>query len=77
MLQFIASPVSMVLHVIEDVALAMWLQLMGLIIRVGSVSFGLFFYPSLVTEIFAVSGVVFYALFIVIILSQLKILEGH
>jgi O-antigen/teichoic acid export membrane protein len=76
-LQFIASPVSMVLHVIENVTLAMWLQLIGVIIRVGSVTLGLFFYPSLVTEIFAISGVFFYALFIVIILSQLKILERH
>lgn len=76
-LQFVASPVSMVLHVIDDVMLAMWVQLLGMVIRVGSVTLGLLFFPNLVTEIFAISGVLFYSLFILVILAQLKVLEEH
>jgi O-antigen/teichoic acid export membrane protein len=71
-LQFIVSPISMVLHISNNIELAMWLQLVGMILRVGAVFFAVTFLPGLETEIFAVSSAFFYTLFIVVILRKLK-----
>jgi len=59
-LQFVASPVSMVLHVIGKLASAMWLQIGGGVLRVGAVVVASQMAPNLITETFAVSGAAFY-----------------
>jgi O-antigen/teichoic acid export membrane protein len=59
-LQFVASPVSMVLHIIGKLASAMWLQIGGGVLRVGAVVVASQMAPNLITETFAVSGAAFY-----------------
>lgn len=70
-LQFVASPVSAVLYVTGRFGLAMWLQALGLLIRVGPVlAFATAFAPHL-TEIYALTGAVFYGIYLFIVLIAL------
>ena len=71
-LQFVASPVSMVLHVTGQVATAMWLQAFGLFLRVGSVIGAMYLWPDRVAEVFAVTTAFFYLLYLWVILRCLK-----
>ncbi len=66
-MQFIASPVSMVLHVMGKTIYAMWIQIFGVVLRVSVVlgAQAMAFGPT--TELFALSGGVFYLLYIVMI----------
>jgi O-antigen/teichoic acid export membrane protein len=64
-MQFLASPVSMALHVTNSQRLAMLLQMFGIILRVGGVYLAS---TSVVTiqwtgEIFALSGFIFYSIY--------------
>lgn len=67
-LQFLASPVSMVLHVTEKLAAAMILQFSGLVLRVGAVLGAMVWAPAWVAETFAVSGAVFYCVYIAVVM---------
>lgn len=67
-LQFITSPVSMVLHVKERQKLAMVLQCFGLLLRLGMVLFAVWFQKDYVVEYYAVSGAIFYLLYFFIVL---------
>lgn len=71
-LQLVASPVSMVLHVTGNVALSMWLQLGGAIIRIGAVLMAISSLPQFITEIYAISGIAFYTLYIILIFRELR-----
>ena len=71
-LQLIASPVSMVLHVTGNVSLSMWLQVFGAFLRVGVVTFAIYFAPSTITELFAIASALFYAIYIYIIFSIIR-----
>lgn len=64
-LQFVASPVSMVIHVVGRQGLAMGLQAAGLMLRVGAVTIAGAMALDIVSEIYAVSGAVFYGVYIV------------
>ncbi|WP_286717290.1 lipopolysaccharide biosynthesis protein [Thalassolituus sp. UBA2009] len=64
LLQFVVSPVSMVLHLQNKSSVALWLQIFGLVLRVGSVAFAFLFFPLFVGEIFALSGFVFYLVYL-------------
>jgi len=70
-LQFVASPVSMVLHVTGRVALAMGLQAFGLILRVGPVVAIAGVSPSGLSEMYAISGAVFYGIYLALIYALL------
>lgn len=74
-MQLVASPVSMVLHVTGNVALAMWLQLGGAVVRTGAVLLTLELAPNLATEVFATATALFYAAYVTIILRHLR--EGE
>lgn len=63
-LQFIASPISMLLHVVSRPAVAMTLQLFGLLVRLGSVVVAVRFAQDRLVEVYAVSGAVFYAVYV-------------
>lgn len=65
--QLLASPISGALHVRQQQRLAMWLQLAGLALRVGAVAASGLLYVSWITEIYAISGAVFYGLYLWII----------
>lgn len=62
-LQFVASPVSMVIHVLGRQGLAMALQAAGLVLRVGAVLIAAAVASENMSEIFAISGVVFYGVY--------------
>ncbi|GGY10146.1 polysaccharide biosynthesis protein [Litchfieldella qijiaojingensis] len=74
-LQFIASPISMVLHVTDNQLAAMLLQAFGLVLRVAAVFLTLQLAETWVIEVFALSGAMFYALYIAVILSVLSAQE--
>lgn len=71
-MQFITSPVSMALHITNKLKIAMVLQISGLILRAGSVLYtGLYFNQS-VTEVFAVSGFIFYVMYLSVVIFILR-----
>lgn len=76
-MQLLASPISMALHVTNNQPAAMLLQFTGLILRVGAVTVTALWLPSILTEIYAVTGFVFYAIYLIIVMrvTQVKILE--
>lgn len=63
-LQFVASPVSMVLHVTGRVRLAMGLQAFGLILRLGAVLVVTAVSPEWLSEVYALTGAVLYSIFL-------------
>lgn len=71
-LQFVSSPVSIVMHVLSRHRTAMSLQLFGLLCRVGSILIASTYTPEFLSEAFAASGAVFYSIYIFIILSILR-----
>lgn len=69
-LQFIASPVSMVLHVTNNQRAALLLQIAGFVLRIGSIYVGnLFAMPS---EVYALSGAVFYGVYLLVVFWSLR-----
>lgn len=68
-MQLLASPVSMVLHVTNNQPIAMGLQLVGLVLRVGAVTVSALWFPSLLTEVYAATGFIFYAVYLIIVMS--------
>jgi len=71
-LQLLSSPVSMVLHVMGRVRTAMALQLFGLALRGGAVAAAGLLAPSWVAETYAVTGAVFYGVYLVVIARTLN-----
>ena len=66
-LQFIASPISSVLHVMGLLNYAMILQIFGAVLRIGSVYAASQFYPSVLILTYAISGAVFYLIYTLLI----------
>lgn len=66
-LQLLSSPVSMVLHVTGRTGAAMALQLFGLALRCGAVVAAGLLAPHWVAETYAVTGAVFYGVYLVAI----------
>ena len=63
-MQFLSSPVSMTLHVTNNQLAALFLQLLGLVLRVGAVALAVRVADDSVVEWYAVSGFVFYAIYL-------------
>ncbi|ASR44926.1 hypothetical protein BEN78_04995 [Xanthomonas citri pv. mangiferaeindicae] len=59
-MQFITSPVSMVLHIRSQQRIALLLQLGGLALRAGMVAASVAIAPHLAVETYAISGFIFY-----------------
>ena len=72
LLQFISSPVSMVLHITGNQKLAFLLQLLGLLVRGGGVLLAGLFMQAYIGEIFAITGAIFYLIYLLVILMVLK-----
>lgn len=66
-LQFVTSPISAVLHVTGDVPAAMALQGFGLVLRLGSVLAAASFARTWLVEVYALSGFVFYGIYMLMI----------
>jgi len=71
LMQFITSPVSMALHITNSQKIAMILQFFGLIFRVGGVLIAGVYFNVYIAEIYAVTGFVFYVLYLLIVLLVL------
>ena len=67
-MQFLASPVSMSLHVTDNQPLALLNQLGGLVLRVGLTALAARYLAGHVVEVYAVSGLVFYFIYLAIVL---------
>jgi O-antigen/teichoic acid export membrane protein len=69
LLQFVAAPASTALHVVGRQSWAMTLQLAGLALRSGMVIAAVLIDARFATEAFALSGFLFYAIFIGVVLK--------
>lgn len=69
--QFVSSPVSVVLHVIGKLPTAMFIQVVGAIVRIGGVMWALDTVPGQVAEVYAILSALFYATIIPVILRAL------
>lgn len=68
-MQFLASPISMALHVLSRQSAALALQVFGLVLRTGTVLAFVAINPKIVIECYAASGVVFYFVYLLVIMS--------
>ncbi|SOE50590.1 O-antigen flippase Wzx [plant metagenome] len=73
LLQFLTSPLSMSLHVLQKQREALMLQVAGLVIRIGLVVGAWHAMGGYIPETYAVSGGVFYALYLVVILRCVRL----
>jgi hypothetical protein len=67
LLQFLAVPLSMALHVTGSQRAAMWLQGGGLLLRVGLVWAAAQWQTAWVAEAYAISGALFYLIYLALI----------
>lgn len=72
-MQFLASPVSMSLHVTGHQRAALALQVLGLALRVGAVLAAIMLAPAYMAQAYAVSGFVFYAIYVGIVLRYVEV----
>lgn len=72
-MQFLSSPVSMVLHVTGNQKIALNLQLLGLALRVGLVFVAFYVAPIFAVEVYALSGLVFYSVYFMVVLRSAEI----
>jgi len=70
--QFLASPISMGIHVAGRLKSAFALQILGLSLRIMSIVISSIFFPTFVSESYAISGAVFYLFYLYIILQIVK-----
>ena len=70
--QLLASPVSGALHVRQRQRLAMWLQLAGLTLRGGAVTASGLLAVGWISEIYALSGALFYGWYLRVILRVIR-----
>lgn len=75
LMQFITSPISMAIHVVGYQKLAMYLQVFGLLFRVGMVVFAAMYFNQYIAEFYAVSGVIFYGLYLATVLLILSLVK--
>lgn len=75
-MQFLSSPVSMVLHVSNNQNVALYLQIFGLLLRTGLVFAAFALLPGLVTEAYAFSGLIFYLIYFLVVLNVARISIG-
>lgn len=72
LVQFIVSPVSMTLHIMNAQRVALLLQVFGVLLRVSSVYLGFFLFKEHVSESYAISGLVFYLIYLLIVLRVIQ-----
>lgn len=76
LMQFITSPVSTSLYVTNNQKLAFFLQLIGVFIRVGLVYIAALFANERIGEFYAVSGFIFYSIYLIVILNVIDKIDG-
>jgi len=76
-LQFIASPLSMGIHIVGKQKIAFFLQISGLLLRVAFVWGASSYYPTYISEGYAISGAIFYLIYFIVILKCIGISFNH
>ncbi len=72
-MQFLASPVSMTLHVTKNQRTALILQILGLVLRVGTVAIFGYLARNFIIESYAISGFVFYVIYLCVVIKIAKV----
>jgi O-antigen/teichoic acid export membrane protein len=72
-MQFLASPISMTLHVTQSQRAALILQILGLVLRVGSVAIFAYLAPNWIIESYAISGFIFYIIYLYVVILIAKV----
>ena len=72
LMQFVVSPVSMVLNITNSLKVAVILQVFGMVFRAGLVLMAAIYCNDYVGEIYAVSGVLFYVLYLMVVMRIVK-----
>lgn len=67
-MQLLVSPISMVLHITNNQPLAMVLQVFGFVVRVGAVALAAGGYLGALTEVYAITGFIFYFIYLLVVL---------
>lgn len=67
--QFLSSPLSLALHISNRLATALLLQVFGLVLRTGAVYTATLLPGAPLSEAYALSGLVFYLVYLLVILS--------
>lgn len=75
-MQFITSPVSMALHITSNQKAAFLLQILGLVLRVGSVLLAASLAADWIAEVYAVSGFIFYSIYLLVIINIISKAKG-
>lgn len=70
--QFVTSPVSVVLHVLNRQNVAMWMQLVLFLLRVGGVMIAVWYLKEYVLEIYAVMGFVAYSVYYAVVRGVIR-----
>ena len=73
-MQFLSVPVSMAMHVTGHQRAALMLQLFGLALRIGAVGVASSLVPEYVSEAYAISGFVFYGVYLILVL---RVVHAH
>lgn len=76
-MQFITSPISMALHITGNQKIAFLLQILGCILRVSCVFFAIKYMDAYVSEVYAISGFIFYSIYLFIVLLVLNSIEKN
>ncbi|HAV5936158.1 TPA: hypothetical protein JI248_15925 [Acinetobacter baumannii] len=71
-MQFIVSPISMGLHVVNKQKQAVLLQLLGIVIRVAFMAGAWLINEKYISESYAISGFIFYLIYFLFILRSIK-----
>nr|WP_246782097.1 oligosaccharide flippase family protein [Wohlfahrtiimonas chitiniclastica] len=71
-LQLLSSPISMALHITNHQKTALVLQVISLIIRVGSIFIASALFSSFFIESYALSSAIFYSIYLIIILYTIR-----
>lgn len=66
-LQFLASPISMLLYALERQRTQLWLQIFGMVVRIVPVLATAALAPQWLPEVFAITGAVFYAVYLLVL----------
>lgn len=70
--QLMVSPVSMALHILDCQRAAMVLQVFGFVLRVFGTLLAGYFISDWVVEIYALTGVIFYLVYLVVVVAALR-----
>ncbi|WP_139151843.1 translocase [Shewanella colwelliana] len=72
-IQFLVSPISMALNITDNQKLALMLQVVGLVIRVGAILVAAEYANKFIIETYAISGYIFYLSYLLFVLRVLGV----